>query len=126
MNSVAQEHKVKRGIHHLKAVQVEQTKTPGLYGDGGGLYLQITRQGSRSWIFRYKRDGRTRKMGLGPTHLVDLREARDKAHAARRQLFDGIDPLGERRTVVRAQARASIAPTFRTAAATYIEAHSPT
>ena len=30
-------------------------------------------------------------MGLGPTHTVDLRKARDKAPEYRRQLFDGTD-----------------------------------
>jgi integrase len=103
-------------------MQVERIKPPGLYGDGGGLYLQVTPQGSRSWIFRYERDGRTRKMGLGPTHLVDLREARNKAHAYRRQLFEGIDPFGERRK----RTRAGAAPTFLAAAQAYIRTHAPT
>jgi hypothetical protein len=85
-------------------MQVERIKRPGLYGDGGGLYLQVTPRGSRSWIFRYERDGRTRKMGLGPTDLVDLREARDKAQIYRRQLFDRIDPFGERCRRTRASA----------------------
>jgi Arm DNA-binding domain len=111
-----------RGVHWLSAMQVERVKRPGLYGDGGGLYLQVTPRGSRSWIFRYERDGRTRKMGLGPTHLVDLREARERAHDCRRQLFAGIDPLGERRT----RARASAAPTFLAAAQDYIRTHAPT
>jgi integrase len=112
-----------RGIHKLDATQVAQIKAPGLYNDGGGLYLQITPQGSRSWIFRYARAGRSRKMGLGPTHLVDLREAREGAHACRRQLFDGIDPLVAKRST---RARASAAPTFLEAATNYIATHAPT
>src|SRR5262249_25066024 len=99
-----------RGIHWLSVMRVEHIKKPGLYADGGGLYLQVTPRGSRSWIFRYERDGHPHKMGLGPTHLVDLREAREKAHVCRRQLFDGIDPLGEKQTIRRL--RASTAPTF--------------
>src|SRR5262245_44208870 len=112
-----------RGIHWLSVMQAERVKKPGLYADGDGLYLQVTPRGSRSWIFRYERDGRAHKMGLGPTHLVDLREAREKAQVCRRQLFEGIDPLGEQRTI--RALRASAAPTFAQAAEAYIKAHAP-
>jgi integrase len=112
------------GTHNkLKVAEVERITEPGFYGDGGGLYLQITPRGSRSWIFRYTRNGRSHMMGLGPTHLVGLGEARDKAHEHRRQLFDGIDPLAAKRS---ARARASSAPTFLQAATSYIKAHAPT
>jgi len=37
----------------LKALNVAREKRPGLYGDGGGLYLQVTERGSKSWIFRF-------------------------------------------------------------------------
>jgi len=55
----------------------------GLHGDGGGLYLQVGKSGTKSWLFRYwvpernpatgdlvvdvatgKRRGRIREMGL--------------------------------------------------------------
>jgi hypothetical protein len=31
----------------LTALKVAQAKRPGLYGDGGGLYLQVTKHGRR-------------------------------------------------------------------------------
>jgi hypothetical protein len=37
----------------LTALKVAREKRPGLYGDGGGLYLQVTARGSKSWIFRF-------------------------------------------------------------------------
>jgi hypothetical protein len=37
----------------LTALKVAREKRPGLHGDGGGLYLQITERGSKSWIFRF-------------------------------------------------------------------------
>ena len=37
----------------------------GRYGDGKGLYLQVTPTGARSWLLRYERSGRERAMGLG-------------------------------------------------------------
>jgi hypothetical protein len=35
----------------LKALQVTKVTAPGMYGDGGDLYLQVARGGSKSWIF---------------------------------------------------------------------------
>jgi hypothetical protein len=32
----------------LTALKVAREKQPGLYGDGGGLYLQVTARGSKS------------------------------------------------------------------------------
>ncbi|WP_395444168.1 tyrosine-type recombinase/integrase [Caulobacter sp. UC70_42] len=70
---------------------------PGLYPDGGGLHLQVTGAGGRSWVFRYWVSGRERRMGLGPLHMVSLAEARDAAERARRLRFQGVDPLEARR-----------------------------
>jgi hypothetical protein len=56
-----------RTIHRLTAVAVTNAKAKGgLQPDGGGLYLRVTSTGTKSWILRFKRDGRTRDMGLGP------------------------------------------------------------
>jgi hypothetical protein len=35
----------------LTAKAVEKKATPGLHGDGGGLTLQITKTGVKSWLF---------------------------------------------------------------------------
>ncbi|MGH6829290.1 MAG: Arm DNA-binding domain-containing protein [Rhizomicrobium sp.] len=48
---------------------------PGLYADGGGLYLKST-EGGASWVLRYMLNGRPRYMGLGPLALYGLQEAR--------------------------------------------------
>lgn len=34
----------------LSQTRADKNKKPGRYGDGRGLYLQITRTGSRSWL----------------------------------------------------------------------------
>ena len=81
----------------LSALQVKNLSKPGLYGDGGGLTLQITARGSKSWLFRYMVACKPYAMGLGPTHTVTLAEARQKALNARKLLIDGINPLVEKR-----------------------------
>lgn len=89
------------------------SKGPGLHHDGGGLYLQVTasrRQSTdsanahaRSWLFRFKRNGRERWMGLGSADLVPITDARRRAHDARRLLLDGIDPIEHRDAAKTAQ-----------------------
>lgn len=113
-----------RQLNKLSPRAVETKKTPGRFGDGGGLYLQIARDGSRSWIFRFMLNGRAREMGLGATHTFSLAEAREKAHACRKSVKDGIDPI-ETRKADRASAKleAARAMTFDACAETYISTH---
>jgi hypothetical protein len=67
----------------LTKLTVERTRRPGRYGDGEGLWLQVTAT-SKSWLLRYQLRGRARYMGLGPVDVVSLAEARELARAARR------------------------------------------
>jgi integrase len=112
-----------REVARLKALDVKRATRPGLYHDGGGLYLQVSRNGSRSWTFRYGAQGR-RYVGLGPVHTVSLSEARERARQCRTLLLDGIDPLSNKRA---RQAEAKLAAvraiTFDDAAQEYIASH---
>ena len=97
---------------------------PGYHGDGGGLYLQISPAGTKSWMFRFTLAGRSREMGLGPLHTITLERARFKARDCRELLLDGIDPIEARRSSQRtAASNAAHAVTFAAEAEAYIEAH---
>ena len=113
-----------RQINKLSAAKVASLSKPGLYADGLGLYLQVSQYGTKSWLFRFMRDGQARKMGLGPIHTVTLAMAREKATEARRKLLDNIDPI-EQRKEVRQTARIEAAKpmTFAQCAEKYIDAH---
>jgi hypothetical protein len=80
----------------LTTRQVAKLTEPGRYGDGRGLYLQVTPTGARSWLLRYERGGRERAMGLGPVEDFTLDQARERARKARQLLKDGIDPIDAR------------------------------
>ena len=100
-----------RGIHKLTAGDLRR-KQPGLYNDGGGLYLRITAAPDdgawRSWIGRYAFNGRTRDMGLGSTALIGLAEVRRMWHGELRPLLrQGIDPIEHRKAGRLAQAAAT-------------------
>ena len=72
-------------------------KRPGRYHDGHGLILVVVNSNNASWQLRFQRNGRERWLGLGPLHTVTLKDARERARAARLQLLDGIDPIDARR-----------------------------
>jgi integrase len=112
-----------RTTGRLTALKVARAKTPGMYADGGGLYLQVTERG-RSWVLRYMINKRAREMGLGPLALFSLSDARAKALDARRLRHEGIDPI-EARRAERQQARldAAKAMTFQQCAESYLKAH---
>src|SRR5215203_6454087 len=80
----------------LTAAFVAHAKKPGRYRDERNLYLEVTKTGHKGWLFRYERNGQGRWMSLGPASVVTLKEAREKAHEARRTLHNGIDPLAQR------------------------------
>jgi integrase len=95
-----------------------------MYGDGAGLWLQVSKSGAKSWIFRYDFCGRRRQMGLGSCNTVDLALAREKAKACRLVLLEKRDPIEERDKAraeyVHQQAKRV---TFDECASAYISAH---
>jgi integrase len=107
------------------AREVAKHTEPGRYAVGHGLYLQISEWKTRSWIFRYQRDGVQRHMGLGSCDYVTLAQAREKAYALRQQLIlNGVDPLEAKRANRLASVLASArGKTFRQCALDYIAAH---
>lgn len=110
----------------LTARQVQTIKSAGLFADGGGLYLQVSAEGSaKSWIFRYTAGtGKRRNFGLGSVETWGLAEARQKALALRRMVANGRDPVDEKRAAVAARrVETAKAMTFRQCAEAYITAH---
>ncbi len=89
-----------RLVHRLSARKVETLTAPGMYADGGGLYLRITagKSSGKRWVFVYRRPADTKRceMGLGGALTVTLSKAREKAAAARSCVRDGRDPVAER------------------------------
>jgi integrase len=108
----------------LSAVGIQKLAEPGRYPDGGGLYLRVTPEGTKNWIFRFMRNYKAREMGLGPIADMGLAEARERAGDLRKVLRRGLDPIAERmaESLNRAEAEASVR-TFRECAEAYIAAH---
>jgi integrase len=62
-----------------------------------GLYLVIQPSGARSWAVRYRRNGQTRKLTLGPYPALTLAMAREHARAALEAVQAGDDPAADKR-----------------------------
>lgn len=85
-----------RQLHTLSARTVATLTNAGRHSDGGGLYLNITATGARSWVFMWKVAGKRREMGLGSLRDVPLAKARERAAEARQKLAEGLDPIAAR------------------------------
>jgi hypothetical protein len=108
----------------LTALEIKNAKE-GLLSDGNGLYLQVAKSGSKSWIFRYQIDGRRRDMGIGSLSTLSAIEARAEVPKLRKQLSDGIDPIEYRKELeaVREAESKQTSQTFLGVALEYIVAN---
>lgn len=114
-----------RSINRLSSRSLASKTKRGRYADGGGLYLQVSDNEAKSWLFRFMLNGKSRQMGLGSLHTISLAEARDEALLCRKQLRDGFDPIEARKLKLgKAQADAAKVMTFKACAEKYISSHS--
>ena len=71
--------------------------------DERGLYLLITPNGSKLWKFKYRYEGKEKKLSFGSYEDVSLAKARDKRKAARELLAAGIDPSDHHKAILASQ-----------------------
>ncbi|MCR9152307.1 MAG: integrase arm-type DNA-binding domain-containing protein [Rhodobacteraceae bacterium] len=102
-----------RVAKELSSVEVRNLSHPGgkanaMFAVGGvaGLYMQVTRNGGKTWVLRVRVGDRRRDIGLGGFPTVTLAQAREKAREARDKIERGIDPVEERK-VAKARLRAA-------------------
>lgn len=105
-----------RRINRLTARTVETVSRSGRHADGDGLYLSIDKNGGKRWVFlfRDRRTGKLREMGLGSLRSVSLADARKAAADARAVLLSGEDPISKRKS------RSGNVPTFGEISIDYI------
>lgn len=65
----------------LRPLDVERETRPGKYFDGDGLYLVVKGATSRNWIYRFRKDGKERWLGLA--RLPQGRIIKECAHGSR-------------------------------------------
>ncbi len=80
-------------LNRLSARTIVALTKIGRHSDGGNLYLNIAKNGSKSWVFLYRWQGKIKEMGLGGYPAVSLLDARANAAIYRKQLAAGDNPL---------------------------------
>jgi integrase len=94
----------------LTDIKVQKAKSKGksiTLFDGGGLFLMITPSGGKLWRFKYRFDGKEKKLAFGAYPEISLLDARRKRDEARRQLANGIDPSAMRKAQKQANTEAT-------------------
>ena len=81
----------------LTVKRVQTLSKPGMYADGGTLYLSIAKGGSKSWVQRITIEGKRTDLGLGSCELAPLSKARTLALSNRLAVLEGRNPKLERR-----------------------------
>lgn len=98
--------------------------------DGGGLYLEMVKSGSKFWRMKYRRPGTKKETSLtfGEYPAMPLAKAREERAAAQALLDAGLDPAVQRE-LARTAAASAAADTFEAIAlewlATRVENWSP-
>jgi len=67
--------------------------------DERGLYLEISPKGGKWFRFKYRFDGKEKRLSLGTYPDVSLKGARDRRDELRKQVANGIDPGLKRKTL---------------------------
>lgn len=69
---------------------------PYKMGDSHGLFLLVQPTGGKLWRFKYRVDGREKKLAIGPYPEIGLGEARRRRDEAREAMTFGKDPAREK------------------------------
>jgi integrase len=65
--------------------------------DGKGLYLEVMPSGSKYWRFKYRLNGKEKRLAIGVYPEVTLKQARTATDKARELMADGLDPSFEKK-----------------------------
>ncbi|MUV14590.1 tyrosine-type recombinase/integrase [Noviluteimonas gilva] len=80
----------------LTAIAIKNAK-PGKHFDGGGLFLDVRKNGSKYWRMKYRNGSSEQLLSFGVYPEVGLPEARARRDEARLLKRNGTDPATEKR-----------------------------
>lgn len=84
---------VKMKLNRLNAKSITSKQLPpGEMPDGGGLFLRVLPSGSKTWLLRYKFDGKSTSISLGSYPQITLEQVRVTANTIWQNLAKGINP----------------------------------
>ena len=81
---------------HCKNATCPPDKARARLADSGGLYLEVSPNGSRRWFWKYRKDGKEGRLALGSYPAVTLKAARQARDEAKAKRSEGVDPVQAR------------------------------
>ncbi|MFH1356618.1 MAG: integrase arm-type DNA-binding domain-containing protein [bacterium] len=87
---------------NLTNTQVKNAKATGKtyrITDGRGMYLEVSPTGCKWWRYKYRIDGKEKRLALGAYPDVMLKDARERHIEARRLVEQGIDPVENKKAM---------------------------
>ncbi len=94
------------------------------FADSGGLYLEVSPNGSKRWFWKYRKQGKEGRMALGSYPDVGLAAARTARDTAKNVKAGGFDPVQERK-VGQLKAAANLGETFELVAREWFDKRAP-
>lgn len=88
-------------LSDVKIRSAKPADKPKKLGDSGGLFLLVQPSGGKLWRFKYRFDGKEKKLSFGRYPDVSLQEARKRRDEARVILASGTDPTEARKDAAR-------------------------
>jgi integrase len=85
----------------LTALEVKRLYKAGFHAVGtvSGIGLSVTKEGTKSWVFRVSYGGDRRKAGLGGYPSVSLAQAIEKARQIKTEIGNGTDPIQAKKII---------------------------
>ncbi|TAM01410.1 MAG: DUF4102 domain-containing protein [Paraburkholderia sp.] len=111
----------------LTDVGVRSAKATGkLYRlfDERGMYLEVSAAGGKWWRFKYRFDGKEKRLSLGVYPDVGLKDARERRDEMRKLLAQGVDP-GENKKAKKAATLDQASNSFEVVAREWFARQSP-
>ncbi len=102
-----------------KSATCAPDKARARFTDAGGLYLEVTPNGSKRWFWKYRIDGKEKRLALGAYPAVRLKQVRMDRDDARKLLAQGRDPA-QQRQLAKATARVTAATTYEKVAREFL------
>jgi integrase len=104
----------------IKCRTAKPKPKPYKLGDSLGLFLLVQPSGGKLWRFKYRVNGKEKKLAIGSYPEISLSDARDIRDAARKVVATGGDPALEKQRA-KLQARDDAGNTFRRVAEEYFD-----
>ncbi len=79
-----------------KSASCPDDKPRARFTDAGGLYLEVSPNGSKRWFWKYYFDGKEKRLALGSYPEIGLKSVRVNRDDARKIQQQGIDPAQQR------------------------------